>query len=265
MVKNTSKRTAPAPQPQPTAGETAAAPVSSNVVKHPRSEFLEKQLKDKEARSQSHQPQARQLLAQAADLMAKEFATEKELAEIEDRAAILLYMDRANGAISSEVVTETIGDVYGWRLKGTTEQWIAGKNKPDEKSKTPFNRGEALRKRIVRAVQAREYVTGENETAFFKGLPKDDIRDILQGMEKGDVGFWAAYEKMGEIKRNHRLPPLNPLLNPLKVAEIAKGLQADGMAKAIANNPALNAAYVGLYGVLVETYREIEDMERKTA
>ena len=180
----------------------------------------------------------RQRLAEAADLYKAGDDKRDEATAIADKAAVNLYQARSKGSISGEEVSAILGDVFGYKPKtdGTP-------------GKTPAGNGEAIRKRVVRAVAADNYVSGNDVDKFFDGLPADEIGAVLNAVSAGDMSIWTAYEKFAEIKREHAVKN-EMAFDAKKIAAITDRLSASDAVAIMQGNPALIAAYAGLMEVL---------------
>jgi hypothetical protein len=263
-------------QPEPSAAMTAlAGETAGNVIspaifgrgKAPnilrdRAAVLSQGLADK-AQLQS---EAAQRLAEAADLYAAGDASSSEAQVASGRAGLLLYQLRTAGNISAAETTELLGNAFGWRVKNGSERYDPQATGGKERGKTPFGMGEALRKRIVRSVQAHEHLNGGDGGRFFEGIEPDTeagegqfegmtLKDVLDGMTKGDIGFWAAYQAMGEIKKNVTVR-IEAHLDPKRVAAFAEKLREEGFATALANNEALQDAYIALSAMIAKASEE---------
>lgn len=182
--------------------------------------------------------EARQKLAEAADLYSEGEGKETEAQEAASKAAILLYTARTAGTISADELTGILGDQFGFKDKqdGTP-------------SKTPKGRGEGIRKRIVRAVQGHEFVNGGDGGRFFAGLPSDEIADVLSAMEGGEYTVWRAYDLLAQIKRENA-NRVDIAFDPKRIASIAAKLQEDGAVAKFVQNAALRDAYTALWSVI---------------
>lgn len=144
---------------------------------------------------------ATQSLAHAFDLYQEGEGKAKEATEIASKAAFALYQARTTANTSADEVSAKLGDVFGFKA-----------NKDGKVSKTPDGQGEAIRKRIVRAVAAFKLVeTGETDDGFFAGLSPDSmsegddpvsIREVVHNLGTDD-GYTinTAYNVFSEIKR----------------------------------------------------------------
>jgi hypothetical protein len=175
--------------------------------------------------------EARQRFAEAADLDKGSEEQRVKAREVAEQGAILLYQQRVAGTVTADEVSASLGDTFGWKAK-----------QDGSPSKTPKGMGEAVRKRIVRAVQAAEYINGGEASRFFDGLPKDAITDVLTGMVNGSRGFWAAYEDFASIKRDHMVR-VEAAFDPKKVIAFTEALLQDGSPEVLASNMALVDAY----------------------
>lgn len=267
MVKKSNRSSQPSPQPetvaaeQPeTANETATDTAENIIAMRPgkasrgnifeqRQQEISKAVADKVQQLS----EARQRLAEASDLYGEGSAKEKEAKEAAAKAAILLYRARTAGTITPDELSGILGDQFGFKPKQNGEP-----------SKTPLGQGEAIRKRIVRAVQAHEYVNGGDGGRFFSGLPEDECEDILHRMTDGSLGFWAAYEAFAELKRDNQTK-VSPAFDPKRIAAIAEALAEEGAARHFVNNKALEDAYTGLFTVLQIVGEQAAELRKKAA
>lgn len=186
----------------------------------------------------------RQQLAEAADLFAAG-ASKAELArEVANKAAIGLYQGRVDGSVNQDEVSAILGDQFGYKTK-----------KDGSPSKTPQGEGEAIRKRVVRAAFANDYVTTGDGGRFFEGLPKDEIEAVCNAVSNGETSIWSAYEQFATIKREHSAR-VDAAFDPKRMAAIVASLTTDGAAEIVLNSPALVAVYAALrdaINVIAET------------
>lgn len=189
---------------------------------------------------------ATQALARAVDFEKEGAAKAKEAQEAAETGGHLLYQARTSGLLSSDELTKVLGDHWGFKMKPPKEGRAA------EASKTPNGGGEALRKRIVRAVSAKEFVeTGLSDNRLFEGLLPDDIRPIVEDIEREaePLSIWTAYDKIAELKRKGTTR-VDPAFNPSLIAKMRDKLGEAGAASIIARSPALVAAYAALIDTL---------------
>lgn len=136
---------------------------------------------------------AKQRLAHAADLYGEGKSKNTEASDVANSGAIPLYQGRANGLLTNAEVSAVLGDIFGYKPKADGTP-----------GKTPQGEGEALRKRINRAVAAFEYATGTNDGGkFFAGLPDDEIYQVCSEVDHGTCSLFTAYERFADIKREH--------------------------------------------------------------
>jgi hypothetical protein len=183
----------------------------------------------------------KQRLAEAYDLFKEGDDKAAEANLIADKAAFNLYQGRSGGILTKDEVSAVLGDIFGY--KPVTKD---GKEVP---GKTPKGQGEAIRKRVVRAVSAEEYVRDGDGGTFFEGLPDDEISDVLDAVKEGQMSIWTAYEKFAEIKREHATRT-DIAFDAKKIAAIVASLSNEGAADNFANNPTLVAAYGALIDVV---------------
>lgn len=238
-------------QPEPDAATRAMGEVVSLRGRKSKAlSAVEAELSEELNRKAQLESEARQNLAQAVDLFGEGEEKEKEAGVMIDRASLLIYTARTGGLMSADAVTALLGDQFGYKDKTDPNNSVPAGHK--NASKTPFKRGEAIRKRIVRAVQAHEYAEGRDGGAFFAELPKADVQATLNAMTSGDIGFWAAYEKFAEIKRNHDAAKarVDAAFDPKKVAAMAEKLNEEGAATALNGSPELVRSYVSLHAMI---------------
>lgn len=180
----------------------------------------------------------RQGLAEAADLFKAGTDKEAEAKTVAAKAALSLYQARANNVVSPAEVSAALGDEFGYKLKADGTP-----------GKTPDGQGEAIRKRIVRAAQAHDYVMNGDGGTFFEGLPADEVSSVLAGMEAGNIGFWAAYEAFAEIKREHATKTI-PAFNYKHIAGLVDALSEPGAVDKFVDNKILTDVYVELIDTL---------------
>lgn len=176
-------------------------------------------------------------LTQAASLYGEGSESETLGAALADKAGTKLYQARISGLFNADEVSSLLGERFGYAPKqdGTD-------------GKTPAGAGGAIRKRIVRAVQARDYaLTGEG-TAFFDGLDKDAISDVVTAIDNGG-SIWTAYEAFGKIKKEGAVK-VALAFDPRRIAAIAADLRQDGAVTVFAGSVALQEAYLQLVNAI---------------
>jgi hypothetical protein len=233
--------------------EEAANVVSMRPAKGKRENIFETQavaMREQAAAKVAVMGTVRQRLAHAFDLFSEGGEKEQEAKEEADASAIALYQARRDGIISADEVTAALGDIFGYKSKDKAVQHPVTAADP-KASRTPFGQGEAIRKRIVRAVQAAEHVDDVQSSRFFEGLDKGKVADVLNrlGNEANPLSIWSAYDYLAEIKRQNMVRT-NPAFDPKRVAGIVEALSEEGAADIVAANPALVTAYGALLSVL---------------
>lgn len=185
--------------------------------------------------------EARQRLAEAADLYGEGTAKEAEAKEAAAKAALLLTTARTAGTISADELSGILGDQFGFKAKQNGDP-----------SKTPNGQGEAIRKRIVRLVQGFQHINGGDGGRFFETIPDDatdesgrTVSDIVDETMKGNLGFWASYEALAEVKKNSTTR-VDLAFDAKRIAAIAEKLQEAGAADKFLSNRALVDAYTAL-------------------
>jgi hypothetical protein len=192
---------------------------------------------------------ARQQLAEAKDLFAGSETERQKARELAAKVGVSIYQARANGLVSAEETNAMLGDIFGYRGKGDDKNKALPANHPNA-GKTPFGEGEAIRKRIVRLAQASEYVAGGEASTFFEDIDKDRVEAVLNGVNDGNVGFWAAYEDLAAIKREGSSGRIPPAFDPKAIAKIVNDLAGADAPSILANSVMLQRAYASLQNML---------------
>lgn len=164
-------------------------------------------------------------------------------------AALSLYQGRKTGTFSSDEVSEVLRSVFGCKPKADGSDGL-----------TPAGEGEAIRKRIVRAVSVAEAVAGNiPEKGFMAGLPASAIEDmgrILEAVEAGKRPLFTAYDDWQKIKSEHK-PDNDPAFDPKKVAALIDKLAGEDAVARIEASPMLFAAYGQLRNMINAIGEEI--------
>lgn len=189
----------------------------------------------------------RQKLAEANDLFQSGDDKAKEASAIADNCGVRLYQAMVVGIANAEETSSLLCDIFGRKPKADGTP-----------GKTPFGQGEHLRKRVIRAVQAHECVTGKfsRPSAFFDGLSGDSadkdgrtIANVVTALSQGQLSIWSAYDYLAKIRRDNA-ETVKPAFDPKKVAAMVESLSQDGAADIVAASPALQAAYDALFSVM---------------
>ena len=187
---------------------------------------------------------SKQRLAHAADLFADGKAKNGEAAEVANNGALPLYQGRIAGLFSNAEVSAALGDIFGYKPKSNGEP-----------GKTPAGEGEALRKRIVRAVAAFEYSTGQDDGGkFFAGLPADEIEQVCRELDGGYISLFTAYERFADIRKDHTART-EAAFNPKHIEGLCDSLAKPEAVSIIKGNPDLLSAYAAL-AVMIEAIGE---------
>ena len=117
-----------------------------------------------------------------------------------------IYDEQGNAlvAMSGNELTSTLGDKYGYKINPDT----------GKQSKTPVKQAEAIRKRVVRLVNAFEAVEAfeagkpEHVPDYFKSCQSADLQAVLSRVEAKGLSPYSAYDKLGEIVADSRTPKL---------------------------------------------------------
>lgn len=179
---------------------------------------------------------ANEAFDEAKALLADGLDKSEAAADKSETGAMALYRLRADKLINAEEVSEILGGKFGWREK-----------KDGTPSKTPAKAGENIRKRIVRAVDAVEYIRGErdkNVPTFLEGVDKDEVKPIVKALVDGTYKINYIYEELGKLKGKRVTAPLH--LDPAKLAKLAAAIIQEGVAATVVKSKALRAAYVAI-------------------
>lgn len=204
---------------------------------------------------------AKQKMAEAADLYLKGLGQTEEAKQAADDAALALYQLRVHNRISADQVTDILGSTWGFKKKGAGNGNIRLKAGDKEASATPWGHGEAVRKRVVKAVQAHAFVNDAADASeFFKPLPKNEVKAVLDriGAEENGISIWRAYDAFGELAKAVKEDQVRVAraLDPKHIASLIDQLaKAPEVTKqAFASNPDL----VKAYDELMEVYDAID-------
>jgi hypothetical protein len=254
------------PEPSPAITALGDQPISDKVVElRSRGPLAARRAILSETGAAKHAllSETKQRLAEAADCYAEGGAKAEEGKAIADKASVRLFTARADGILSADELSSMLGDAFGWKAKkGNKDRPVKGGD-PDA-SKTPFGQGEAIRKRVVRAVQAHEYVTDADASKFFDGLPKEKVQDVLTRVRNNDLSIWSAYDMMGDIKRENVTRP-DPAHDPKAVAKFVNALAEPSFAQRFLANPDLQDAYLALHDMIVQVDAEAARLMKKSA
>lgn len=162
----------------------------------------------------------------------------KEATEKAARAAHKLFLLQTSGAISKDEVSSILVDIWG-----------AKPRKDGQVGKTPNGQGEAIRKRVTRAVDAFRFVQSGEPTAFFKGLDSDAVADIVDEVQQGELSIYSAYTYLADMKKGQstRVPMA---FDAKRIAAFAAKLAEPASIPVIAQSQALQAAYSTLRRVI---------------
>lgn len=156
--------------------------------------------------------------------------------------ALALYKAEAEGITSKAETSEILGKVFGFKVSATT-----GKT-----SKTPDGQGEAIRKRVVRAVNAFQHVTGNEPVEYFKAVERDSLRAVIERVEDGSLSIWSAYDEMGKLVNEARDENQPLHLSPEKLAKLINKLTDTDTAVVVAKSEGLQHAYAALSAAIAE-------------
>ena len=195
--------------------------------------------------------------------------SEQEAMEKSQTAALKLYQGWTSGALDAGQVTELLGRKFGAKEKGNSKHrvpWASG----DNASSTPFGMGEAIRKRVVRAVRAHEFVqsNGTEGVAFFDTLDVDAVRDELNKVNSGQLSVHTLYDNLAKLKTEANSGNRAPLaFDAARVTKLTNALSED-MSKtllAIATSESLFNAYADLRDMINVCFNELQTRSQAIA
>jgi len=257
MAKNTTA-TAPAPQMTETAAK-ATATVAGNPKRKPLVKLVTRNPAKEAEQKLTLLGTVRQQLAEVADAAREAEALQLQNAagdtlnrttELAAKAAIVLYQGQRDGTLSKDEVNAALLDAFGAKPKADGNP-----------GKTPKGAGEAIRKRVVRMIDAHDYVANGNVSAFTKGLPKKEVEQLVSSVDSGGLSIWSAYDGLGKLRSKTKGETVHPAFDPKRVAALVEALGQDGAPNAIGDNAGLQAAHIALRDVLLELYGEPEGEE----
>lgn len=191
----------------------------------------------------------RQRLAQVADESKAHGEHAQETEALADTSGTRLYQARVAGVITQDELNGLLGDVFGYKPKqdGTP-------------GKTPAGMGELIRKRVVRAVQGTDFISGGDGGRFFETMDPAEVAPVIASIgrtkknEKGEtvsdgISLWMAWKKLGDMKSQGtvRLPFA---FDPKKILSLTESLSEAGAREKLMGNPSLLKAYGGLFDQL---------------
>ena len=178
---------------------------------------------------------AKQRLAHAADLYGEGKSKNTEASDVANLGAVPLYQGRSTGLLTNAEVSAVLGDVFGYKPKADGTP-----------GKTPKGEGEALRKRINRAVAAYEYAIGTDDGGkFFAGLPTDEVFAVCNEVNNGDCSLFTAYERFADIKKEHTAKT-EQAFSVKHIESLCESLGKPEAVAIITGNSELIAAYAAL-------------------
>jgi hypothetical protein len=205
----------------------------------------------------------RQKLAQVADEAKAHGEQAVETEKLADVSATRLYQARIAGVISAEELTAVLGDVFGYKPKqdGTP-------------GKTPAGNGDAIRKRVVRAVQGWDYIHGGDGGRFYEPMDREAVQPVIEkiGRMEGEgeeahiaegCSLWSVYKQLGDLKSQGsvRLPFA---VDAKKIVGLTESVSETGFFDTLRSNQSLLSAYIGLadqLSILLDTPVDQEPAE----
>jgi hypothetical protein len=192
----------------------------------------------------------RQHLAEVADMAKEAGQTSSAVTAKAAEVGMELLNARISGDLSPAEVSDILGDIFG--VKGTGKA-VGQVLRPGEKSagKTPAGTGEEIRKRVVRAYAAYDFLNNgpSSATKYFDGMDSDTVQPLFSSLmdDDSEATLWSFYNDLGAAKREANDPtPFH--LNPERIAKLATtvGENVKATAKAINGDSDLKASYAGL-------------------
>lgn len=166
---------------------------------------------------------------------------ERQVTEASNKVAFLIFKGMINNLISKDEASEMLGRGFGWKVKDNGEQ-----------SKTPHGQGEAIRKRVVRAVGAAAFASGQEAPAFFEPLDRDEVRPFVQEVLEGKRSVFTLYHDLADMKSAASGTRPATAFNPKAVMAIRSSLAANigESVTLIHDTPGLYVAYEQLAVIL---------------
>ena len=253
--------------------ETAEKVVSIGKAKGQRSNRFEREdvaITQAAATKTQLLADARKSFHEAAQLAAKGADSEGKAAEVANRGGILLFRGRISGVLSPDEVSAVLGDEFGWKGRGVKSGQRVTSAEPDAtRSATPFGVGEAVRKRVVRAVGAHNFVNGNTEAAgaFFKPLAVETVQPLLNAVTQEGGNLWTLYDKLAAAKNEAAGTRPKLAFDAKRIASITAtlGENIGHSVEMMQSNPGLFDAYLGLYRMLGVIGREMPEDEASVA
>jgi hypothetical protein len=176
--------------------------------------------------------------------------TESRIAEASSKVGDILFRGRVQGILSPDEVTELLGKGFGYKTKQNGDQ-----------SKTPFGNGEAIRKRVVRAVDAWSFVTGGDAKAFFEPLEVADVKPLVTEVLNGKRTVNTLYKDLADMKQAAASERLPAAFNPKNILKMASALTENVGASVERwhDTPGLFEAYIGFYRAITLISEEYGD------
>lgn len=159
-----------------------------------------------------------------------------EAQNLADKPTAMLFHAQVERIFTKDEVNEILGSEFGFVPK-----------KDGTLGKTPFGKGQDIRKRVVRAVQAHEYLVDNGPCpAFLEGVDKTEAMSVLNTLNEGG-SIWSAYDSFGTLKERI---PVETAFDATRLSKIVMALREDGAAEKLANSPALLDTYAELLAAI---------------
>jgi hypothetical protein len=178
---------------------------------------------------------------------------EAQLVSSEGAMALVEVMVDDKNPMAREEMNAILGDLYGWKITPAT----------GKQSKTPEGKGNDIRKRIIRYVDAVAYANGAaTAPKFLEGVEAQTVADSLLEAVQNQTSIWTVYDTLGGLKA--KPAPVELALNAKRIAELVESLSNVGNMTSIAADPALLAIYselhsaMGTLNAVVTEYLEAE-------
>jgi hypothetical protein len=237
--------------PNPADSYTAIPLVETPEQRAARQEANEAAL----AAKQSQFSQAIQLLAEAKDGFDKAGDENVAATVTAAKATLLLYQARVDGRATADEVNAKLGDVFGFQMKGAGNSQVRVDAGSPDASKTPFGKASDIRKRIVRAVDAKAFSNGE-DVKFFDAIPDENVEEcreavavLIDQMEGDELSIWSFYDGVSKAKREHMVK-LDRAFDARHIAALVETLEGPDAVATLADDAVLMAAYRNLVSAL---------------
>lgn len=169
------------------------------------------------------------------------------------KAAFSLFRMEATGVASKEETSALLGETFGFKMTGNGKV-----------SKTPDGEGEAIRKRVVRAVDAYRFVHTGQATSFFAPLAGhsdavESVAEYVSGMMEGSYSLFTVYNNLQDMVKEYREKPEPLHLNADRLRKDMIQRLADlDVVHRLATDETLRNAYAEVIGAMTTVLNAAE-------